>query len=441
MAAAMDCKLQTDNAILINNHLEITFRRTIRVPDNQHISNLPPSLGKFPLKPVSKFADKMPRDMAAKGGLFLPMYQSEAMWINFAHHGHTQAYMIKIYVGGVNAISGEPAVEDMATKLRRQAKLAREQVPNCYFTRTFPLQDYIVVPGQHWLDGIAGSDGTVRQFIAMPFGSGYSVESQITGQDTTGGIQIEVTPHTPLTPFVPRPGPIQFGEFPLYIKTLTGKTITIVGYTSDTTADIKSKIQDKEGIPPDQQRIIFKGMQLEDDRTIWEYYITAGCLVHLVLRLRGGGTGPEMAIAAGGKISQVIHEDIFPDAWIPNSTTVLNVQILNSAAYKAVTGEAPPTMALDAATYKRYGLPFYSFYEEPSGIYGDFSMVKSVAQIDGEEEEHVKPKVVQLRHGNSRNTGAVPVQVGLTNPNGPLREFRTIHDLEKQLSGYHVASF
>lgn len=86
------------------------------------------------------------------------------MWINF--HS-SDPFAIKIYVGGVNAVSGEPARETGATLIRRMKLLEQKQ----------NIQDYVVAPSQLWLDGIASSDGTVRQFVAMPLGSGYSVEA------------------------------------------------------------------------------------------------------------------------------------------------------------------------------------------------------------------------------------------------------------------------
>ena len=163
------------DSIDFERHLSVSLQRTLRIPDDGGEYPLPPGLGTFPVRRVSDYEDRVPKTWRARGGVFIPMYQREAMWLSFDSLLGTPC-AVKVGVGKVNAITGKSWKERLKDS----------------------PQDYFVVPDQPWLDGINAGSGFIRQFVAMPLGMGYTVEGQITGEERWGGLQIKV--------FAPKPG-------------------------------------------------------------------------------------------------------------------------------------------------------------------------------------------------------------------------------------------
>ena len=173
-----------NNALVFSFHevhweakMSLHFQRTLRIPDDGQKYPLPSGLGSFPIHHVDDFAAKVPPSWLEHGGVMLPMYQSEAMWINLKVHNifdRNTAYpfALKIAVGKINAVTGETWTEGLSK---------------------YP-QNYIVSPIQPWVDGYCVGEGVIRQFVAKPLGCGYSAEEQITMEANYGGMQIEIFP-------------------------------------------------------------------------------------------------------------------------------------------------------------------------------------------------------------------------------------------------------
>lgn len=147
----------------------INFQRTLRIPDDNREYFLPPGLGRFPMEHVEDHQKRVPETWNEHGGVLLPMYQAEALWINFSNE---YPCAIKIAAGKINAITGKTWSNELVAD----------------------PQDYLVVPDQPWLDGYCVQKGLIRQFVAMPLGEGYTAEEQITGKGEHGGLQIIVYP-------------------------------------------------------------------------------------------------------------------------------------------------------------------------------------------------------------------------------------------------------
>ena len=275
----------------------VTFQRTLRIPDDGRTYPLPPGLGAFPLRLVRDYANRVPAGWAEQGGVFLPMYQREAMWLLFGGTPHA----LRVGVGMVCAITGERWTDGLGA----------------------PAQDYVVVGSQPWLDGIASGKGTIRQFVAMPLGLGYTVEGQLTGEETFGGIQLQS--------FAPKPGRI-----PSY---------------DDADCEMLSRC-------------------------------AAPAPAAAARRCRAGSMG----LAAGGKMKQKIYPDPYGrDTWDLGARSRVFVHIVNSELWRDITGQAVPPSPVSARSYAEAGLPWFGLYDEGADTLdptGKLAGVKTVKQLD-----------------------------------------------------------
>ncbi len=264
--------------------LEIDFQRTLRVPDDDHTYPLPPGLGRFPLRHVDDYGARVPAHWRPRGGVMLPMFQSEALWISFGGR-HDYPFALKIATGKINAVDGRPWASGLAAE----------------------PQNYMVVPPQPWLDGYCVEKGVIRQFVAMPLGAGYSVEEQITGEAEDGGLQIVAYPM-------------------------------------------------KRGLYEElQKRTLRMAPQFSFSEAV--YGSCAGA--------------PDMSLAPGGRMRQHIYEDEHGiDAWDQAHGSRCFVAIANSLAWRAITGEAPPSLPPTARDYAKAKLPWFDYYAETPAVEG-----------------------------------------------------------------------
>ena len=312
--------------------LSIDFQRTLRIPDDGSDYALPPGLGSFPLRHVDDFASRAPASWLRHGGVMLPMYQSEAMWLSFGgayvpDRGVQYPFAIKVAAGKIDAVTGK----EWSNALHRRP------------------QDYMVAPGQPWLDGFCVEKGVIRQFVAMPLGEGYSAEEQITGSGEHGGLQVMV--------------------FPMKREVFERRFPVI----------------ERDG---HDLRYAFSHETSE---------ILSSCM-----------SGPDMGLAPGGRMRQEIYDDPFDfEDWDTEHSSRCFVHLTNSLVWRAITGEEAPTVPPTAQEYTKLGLPWFEYYSDAQAVEGSevLKKLRSVIQMGRTkgnvplpENESVTPEwVVELR--------------------------------------------
>ena len=362
----------------------VTFQRTLRVPNDGETHNLPPGLGSFDLTSVTKHWDTVPAKWLADGGVFLPIYQREALWIQFS----SSRALLRVAAGNVNAISGKPWVAMDASGTAAQGK-----------------QDYCLLPDQPWLDGFCSSTGAVSQFVAMPVGQGYTVEEQVSG-GTTGGMQIEVTPlfeHRTADFALDETGEL-VGDIlkrPSALGLRPGSFIRCTLPGTQRNPTVEEYMAQLRGTGDPERPALFRAKyQDRCDHGIKYSAVQKESTLHLVLRLRGGGGDDMMGLAMGGKIKQEIYQDTEQMQQFADFERIMTVRVhmLNSRSYTQITGQAMPETPISYDTYARHGFPMFDLYREPTGIASSdvFRNVKHVQALDDAKGVHGQHDVCSI---------------------------------------------
>jgi hypothetical protein len=326
--------LEGDNLVFrfpeVHEHAktEIQFQRTLRIPDDSKHYPLPPGLGSFPLRHLDDFAARVPKDWRQRGGVMMPLYQAEAMWISFCGLRWSEGYpcAIKIAAGKINAVSGK----------RWKTELDGSD------------RDYVVVPEQPWLDGFCVAKDSVRQFVAMPLGSGYSVEEQITGKPEHGGLQIIVYP---------------------------------------------------------MKKERYEAIRREREEARKREGVRLYCLASAPGPRAAAMPDAAMGLAAGGRMTQQIYDDPYGlDAWDQSVSSRCFVTLVDAVQWCEITGASPPTKPVTASDYTEAGLPWFDYYAADLGTLAgaaELTAVKSVTEMAQEKgddplgaQEAVDPKLV-----------------------------------------------
>jgi len=365
-------------------HTRISFNRTLRIPEDGREYPLPAGFGRLPILRVEDHAERVPEQWLEQGGFIIPLYQREALFLSFAGV-KWRPTIGKVSVGRVNAISGKE--HDLKIRSHRQ--------------------DYVVIPDQHWLDGINSGDGLVRQFVAMPLGKGYTIEAQVTDEEKYGGFQLAI--------FDPR-----CGRFPERDPDQTKAAATALAKRARRSAQEEllkrlpaASVKVIRAVQEKHYRDAAKSLSLNADelfrqiasfRLHFEKVLGKGGFDDLIPKehlqdeglthaaqfaprsWRRSEAQLEMGIAAGGTIRQQILEDTYgAESWDEAAFRDIVIHIVNSQVYQQITGREAPPSPISAEQYKRCKIPWYSDYKEKAPSLSPvaiFKRILSVGRID-----------------------------------------------------------
>lgn len=344
-----EVKLSGD-ALELPGGVRVTFIRTLRLPETGTYP-LPPGLGTFPLRRVADYPDTVPAEWRQRGGVMLPVYQREAMWLRFSA---TTPAALKVGVGKVCAVSGKPWSDTLGKD----------------------PQNYLALPQQPWMDGINSGDGTVRQFVAVPLGLGATVEGQVTGTEQWGGVQLAVhgltdaaleawnaaerarrqrVPAAPTAPWL--------AEEMVY-----GVPPAAPHYGAPVACAAP-------GSPP-----------------------APGAAPTGSSRARGARPAArKMGLGAGGTMRQEIFADKRPiEDYHPDADGRVFVHLASAAEWQQITGEPAPPTPITAQAYAQHNLPWFDYYAADADDLPPSTELADVKPTgDWLADEHPNPPIEQ----------------------------------------------
>ena len=293
----------------------VSFQRTLRIPDDGKDYPLPPGLGRFPVFHVDDYPS-VPEPWKKRGGVMMPMHRTEALWLHFSAD---YPMALKVGAGGICAVSG------VRWSLTLQS----------------PPQNYVVLPEQPWLDGFCVSSGIIRQFVAVPLGKGLTVEHQLTGAESWGGLQLQA--------------------FPVMIEKCWAERVEEMLELSWRALVTPTPNRPREAI--------YSTRAASEDSSVCYSPAEAG-------------------LGAGGRMKQKITADPYGlQAWDTSRTSRCYVHLCLAEDWKRLTGTQPPHQPPTAQDYTRAGLPWFDYdggkpaVEEKTALAG----VKSVSTLIGEK--------------------------------------------------------
>lgn len=201
------------------------------------------------------------------------------------------------------------------------------------------------------------------------------------------------------------------GGMQLFVKTLTGKTVSIEVEEGESIEDVKAKIAEKEGIPAEQQRLIFGGQQLQDAKTLDDYDVGDDATLHLVLRLRGGGDIVKKIL---GKGSFQVDED-FVKEHLQNELTEEDRELMNSfvATSRSVSEEPAPELTARRGLFwigkapKKCDSPMEDALYASSPTPGEFDYKGKLVPTDGTNRTTKLTKLFKRRDNENKVYGSV----------------------------------